>query len=312
MLTHIMRSVYCLWIVVLISGCSQTPSMKSAERIEDSREVLFYTIFKVLNIQVDPTLEAMNAYAQQHWLRKPGSERWEMQASQYQRKAVELKPIFKQLKMIDEVKPQKTEADYAVVLGATVPAMRARLQYLMRLIDEGVLSPKKIVVLTGFRQLDKEREKSSVLLDRRFACPGWKPPSQLPKNECDAAKFVWRQLPKSKKVTAIPLQFVSTKMLEKDGKSVRPATGDIVQTWLGMWPQAGCIVAVSNNPYISFQEEAMKVPLIKSGWFKNGGSLEVIGEGASFEHMSVAVQLDNIARYMYSILETQKAERVSR
>jgi hypothetical protein len=39
---------------------------------QDKRLKTLHELFTILGVKVDPTYEAMNAYAQAHWLRKPG------------------------------------------------------------------------------------------------------------------------------------------------------------------------------------------------------------------------------------------------
>ncbi len=254
-------------------------------------------------------LSAMNSFAQSHWLRKPGEERWEMLPSKYQKNAKKIVPLLKKLNMLDQVFPSQTAPDYAILLGATTSCMQTRMMYLITQIENHKFTPKKIIILTGDRPLDPQKERKSDLLDPRFICKERKSPSStLPKTESEAAKFIWNHLPKPHQINSIPVEFVPTSMIKQAGKLVRPTTIDTIETWLYTKPHIGSIVAISNNPYIPFQEETMKPPLIKSGWFKNGGTLEVIGD-ANDDKTNMAVQLDTIARYMYSLLQTQKAKK---
>ncbi|QOL19514.1 hypothetical protein [Candidatus Bodocaedibacter vickermanii] len=266
-------------------------------------------LFTTLGITVDPTYEAMNAYAQAHWLRKPGQERWHMNPSMHQAKANQIIASLKLLGMIDRIDPSIPTPDYAMILGATVYRMRTRMQHMIELIDAGTFTPRQIVVLTGDRPLDPVQEPESLLLDKAFIRSDWQCPESLPTNESEAAKFVWGQLQKSDRVNRISIVFLPTSMLEKNGKIVRPATEDSLKTWLKLLPLPGSIVAFSNQPFAPYQNETMKPTLIKAGWFKHKGTLETVGLAFTpkddDEH--VARLLDNLARYMYSILHVKKA-----
>ncbi len=96
--------------------------------------------------------------------------------------------------------------------------------------------------------------------------------------------------------------------MKQNGETfARPTTPDIIEIWMSKNPKVGHIVAVSHDPYALFQNDSMKAPLIKSGCFQRGGALESVG-AANAEKSNMSVQLDNVARYMYCILQQQEAE----
>jgi hypothetical protein len=199
-----------------------------------------------------------------------------MDTSIYQSQTNRIVASLKKLGMIDRIDPSIQTSDYAMVLGATVYRMRTRMQHMIELIDTGTFTPKQIVILTGDRSLDPTQEPESLLLDKTFIRGDWCPES-LPTNESEAAKFVWNQLQKSDRVKNIPIVFVTTPMLEKNGKIVRPTIVDTLETWLKTSPNIGSIIAFSDNPHTQYQQETMKPTLIKSGWFKHNDTLETVG-----------------------------------
>lgn len=313
-----MKTIFSIFLsVITIYACSDCTtarpssptSQMSAQSVRvDARLGLLHDLFTKLGVKVDPSYEAMNAYAQAHWLRKPGQERWQMDASTHQAKIDQIIASLKTLGMIDRIDPSIQTPDYAMVLGATVYRMRTRMQHMIELINAGTFTPEQIVVLTGDRPLDPTQEPESVLLDKKFIRTDWQCPASLPVNESEAARFVWDQLPKSDRVNTIPVVFVATPMLEKNGKLVRPTTIDTLETWLRTSPTVGSIVAFSDNPFAPYQNETMKPALIKSGWFKHNGTLETIGLAftAGDNDDKAAILLDNVARYIYSILQVEK------
>jgi hypothetical protein len=183
---------------------------------------------------------------------------------------------------------------------------------MLELIEANTFLPKEIIILTGERPLDSKQEPEHLLLDKKSIRPDWQWDHKLPKNESEAAVFIWDQLPKPASIKGIPVIFISTPMLEKNGKIVRPTTVDTLETWLSTSPNPGSIVAFSDNPYIPYQHETMKPTLIKANWFKNGGTLETVGLAYTFrDKENVATLLDNVARYIYSILQVQKVLKAS-
>ncbi len=281
-------------------------SLYGAAAVSDPRLLALHELFTTLGATVEPTYEAMNEHAQRHWLRKPGQERWQMDSSHHQDNAKTVKPILRRLGMLGRLDPTVYDPEYAIVLGATVFRMRTRMQHMLELMAGGRFAPKKIIVLVGERPLDPEQEAESVLLDTRFIRDGWTRPDSLPTNEAEAARFVWDQLPKPDCAASILVTFIAAPMLGKHGKRIRPSTIDTVNTWLQTSPKPGRIVAFSNNPYVPYQHETVRLGLLPSGWFRTGSTLETVGSAAS-EDIDMASMLDNVARYIFTIVQTQHA-----
>jgi hypothetical protein len=286
-----------------LSVASSSQSTQQDQRLQTLQE-----LFELLGAKVEPNYPAMNAYAQEHWLRKAGQERWQMEMSAHQAKMKQIIAKLTKLGMIDRIDPTVANPDYAVVLGATTYRIRTRMQNMLELISAGKFMPKQIVVLTGERPLDPKFEPTDLLASRHAVRKDWIAPKTTPTNETEAAKFIWDQLEKPDSIKNIPIVFVSTPMLEKDGKPARPTTVDTLESWLKVSPKPGSIVAFSNNPYVAYQNETMKPTLIKAGWFKQGGTLETVGYAFSEkeDNDNVANLLDNVARYIYSILQVEK------
>lgn len=282
-------------------------SVISADNIQKTSHLNhLHEIFKILGVKLDKSYTAMNNYAQTHWLRKKKQERWQMGTSKYDDKFQLVKPHLRAIGFIDDVKPKTKQPDHVLVLGATISRMRNRAQYLFHLVDTGQLTPKKITFLVSDRKLDKNIEPTSVLLDSKYIRHSWQKPLNLPKTESEAAKFIWNQLPKPACMKGIPVKFITTHTLIKKGHRSRPSTGDTINTWLKTKPKVGSIVAISNNPYVPYQYQTTKPILMRHAWFENGGTLEVVGAKAD-SHLKMGPLLDNVARYIYSIIQTKKA-----
>lgn len=294
------------------SSVEKRASVKKTDiktEVKDQRLLLLHELFTTLGVKVNRTYEAMNAYAQANWLRKPGQERWHIEKQAYHPNLNQIIPILQKLGMIDRIDPSIDKPDYAWVLGATVYRMRTRMQHVIELISAGRFKPKQIIVLVGDRPLDPVQESPTVLMDKKFIRSSWECLEALPTTEYEASKWVWDQLPKPECIKDIPITFLRTPMLEKNGKIVRPTTADTVEQWIKTSPSPGSIVAFSNNPYVVYQHETMKPSLIKAGWFKAGGTLETVGTECTLEDgdKETGPLLDNVARYIYSILQVEKA-----
>lgn len=320
-----MRNIFSILILLPFICVNPTPLAATVEKTvivkqtvtnpdeKDQRIDFFHELFTNLGIKVDRTYEAMNAYAQMNWLRKPDQERWDMKSSKYESKLITITPTLKKLGMIDRVDPSISNPDYACVLGATVPSMRYRMQHMLELMTAGSFKPKKIIILTGDRPLDPTQEPSSILMDKKFIRKNWVSKAPLPLNESEAAKFIWDQLDKPVSIKDIPVVFITTPMLNKDGKLVRPSRADTMDSFIKTSPKPGSIVAFSNEIYAPYENEVMKLSLMNARWFKKGGTLETVGKG--FTHKGrgreVANILDNVARYLYAILQVKKASERS-
>lgn len=300
-----MKKLFTVCLLMFLVN-THVPTLDAATE-EETRLHHLHALFTTLGIKVEKSYDAMNAYAQANWLRKPGQERWHMEPSQHQAKLKAITPHLTALGFIHEALPTQNKPTYALLLGATVFRMRTRLQYLFNLIEAHDFKPAKIVFLVGERPLDPAVEPEAMLLDPAYIQTSWKLSGKLPATEAEAAKFIWDQIPKPKSVAAIPVEFISTPMLTKNGKTVRPTTVDTVNTWLATHPKPGAIVAISNNPYVPYQNETINPVLINANWFNLGGSLETVGEAAS-ETLDIASLLDNVARYIYSIIQTNAAK----
>jgi hypothetical protein len=280
----------------------------SDEAQHDSRLKTLHELFIAVGAtHIKSNYNDMNAYAQEHWLRKPGQERQEIKMFERQVQMKQIEAVLKKIGMIDRVNPTITHFDYAIVFGARVYRMRSRMQNIHELISTNKFMPKQIVILTGDRPLNPEYESKALLLDTSYIRSDWKLTGALPTTETEAARFIWDQLKKPDSVKNIPIVFVSTSMFEKNGKLARPTTVDTVESWLKLSPKPGSVVAFSNNPYILYQNETIKPTLIKAGWFKQGGTLQTVGDAFSEKEDNLANVLDSVAGYIYSILQVKDA-----
>lgn len=288
---------------------------------------LIRELFEVLGIKTDGTLFQLNEIAQREFLRKPGQERWEMAPSKYEDRKKLLFPILDKIGVIKEVCPSSCSYDYILVNGAVLSRMRSRLQYLDKIwvsFSEKTKEHVKLVFLTGDRDLDSRCESPAILVKQKNSSvpfrEGWIPPRILPKNEGELAIMLWDQIIENEelrtKINKGDILFVNTPRIGEPPR--RPQTRDAIHYWINSWknlpfysyeykefwsrihkaPNKARYLAISNNPFILYQQEVVEKSLKKENLLGEGAFIETVGPAAPL-NTSIAVHLDNIARTLY-------------
>jgi len=236
------------------------------------------------------------------WLRKPGQERWEQEEKHGEKKAL-LMGLFKQLGMIDEVRPLGRVYDHVLVLGATVQRVRTRLAYLHQLTEQGVIF-HEITLLGSQRPLDPNIESEKELLNPDAPDlpirSDWCLRGALPKTESDMIRMVVDQSHFSSELQ-FRMQVIDTPMQDTaEGKKRRPNTADTIREWLATKPLPGSCLAISNQPYVGYQESVLRSFLpLRQSWAPNMKFyLEMAGPAAEPD-ITVATTLDTLARWLY-------------
>lgn len=232
------------------------------------------------------------------WIRPFSKERWEINDlnDEYiaQNKA-RIISLLSELKMYDEISAAKKEYDYAIILGATANGMRTRLAHLAKQINQGV-DIKQIVFLVSQRPRSEKVESEKVLFDENNRYlklkKGWVKPQGIPATETEIAKFIFEQSDLPEKLQKTPVIYVDT-----PGKNALPArvgrasTSDTVIAWMKMKPKEGSILAISNPPYIFYQDAVL------GKYLEPGFKYQTIGgPKADKEKVSIKVVLDSLAK----------------
>lgn len=242
-------------------------------------------------------LDQINTWAQGNLLRT--KERWDAQTKKFDHLA--LKPLFKELGLLDGVAPHFKEYDGAILHGALLPRVRLRLQYLVEQWKAGVRF-QKLFFFGGERPLDPEQESRQKLLDDPKKRVNFVAPPELPKTEREMEEWVWEQsdIPEEmrKSVTVVFIN-APMKVDPRTGeKTVRPSTADTVATWLKSNPQLGKYLAVSNAPYIFRQD--LELRLLSPNDFK----FDTVGSEAS-QNKQNAILLDELARLIFTLKQAK-------
>lgn len=262
-------------------------------------------LLSYFKIDHNGTLGDIVEKTQKTWLRPSNVERFNMQEP-YADKMNELKPVFVELGLVNEVTPQSKNYDYVVILGASLPTARIRISWLIKLWNDGIRF-KKVFVLTGQRPLDSEKE-TLAMLDKEYVNKlrvrnpfigvvrsDWKIDSSMKfETESDMMKLIYEQSDMPEVLRQVEVVFIESPMKESSaGKKIRPNTADTLKDWLKTNPEKGTILAISSQPTISYQYSVIKSVLPKQF------DLEVVGCGLPEEYESVSIILDSLARVLY-------------
>jgi len=232
------------------------------------------------------------------WLRNPGSERFNM-VDYYASRKEELRPLCVTLGLVSDVLPKKKYYDYVLMHGANMLTMRARIAFLVRIWQDGVRF-KKLVFLTGQRDLDPVIEAPALFTDRQQTVlpirADWQIDScLLPTTETAGIKVLYEQADVPVELRSVPVTIVDApKTLNNDGQWVRPNTKGTVDTWLLSNPTPGVCLAISNQPFVGYQDATARALLPASF------TLETVGVAAPAASESVSIWLDSLARWLYS------------
>ncbi|NBT84939.1 MAG: hypothetical protein EBT45_00295 [Alphaproteobacteria bacterium] len=250
------------------------------------------------------------------WKHPNNKERWQaiLPFSLSEDQIAKIKEITsKSFGLVAEIKPTVKTYQGVLFLGSTLGSVRKRLAYLNTIVDSKAYTLNQVYVLSGERKLDKtidETEKS--LLDPNNGNisfrPDWKGPAPFPDNETDMIKIVFDQ---SKHSVLKDENIIFVHTLKKQGQA-RATTETTVYKWLEQCnPKTGTYLAISNQPYVYYQELSIQKSLLKAG--RNDIHVEVVGPGKTFEaipgknqEQEISVLLDNLARIFYEMVEIKK------
>jgi hypothetical protein len=237
-------------------------------------------LLDVTGITCDRTLPAIVEATQNAWLRKAGSERWEIIEFYTQSQQKQIAELCDKMGFFGEALPQNQHYAYCCILGAALPTARARILYVKELWEQGVRFDH-VILLTGDRNLD----------DRIDLVPEL---DLLPRNESAAIELLYSRLPLPQEMRELPVTLIDTP--KKDLR--RPSTCDTITEWMNQSPRPGNCLFISNQPWVKYQKAVVGCYLSKEFPF------EVVGpKASSMFRKRAAVMLDNVARWLYAEYE---------
>lgn len=221
---------------------------------------------------------------QAKWLRKTSLERYELEDNDIlQNNRKELIAQFKQLNLLNEIKPSHKQYDYALLLGALEPRVVNRFNYLQSLWKKGIRFTQ-LILLGSERLLIESEEPIARELGARAT------EFNMINAILKTARSFW-----PKDLLSVSFTVINTP-LHKTGK--RPTTADTVKNWLLKNPKPGLILTFSNQPFVNYQN------VILTNNLPVGFELDTVGsailEGSEMESIKLSVVLDTLARLIFA------------
>lgn len=260
-------------------------------------------LFNAMHITHDNTLETILAHTKK-WLRPSGQERWENQKT-FSYTYDELSRIFTKLCLVQKINPSYQEYTYSLLFGGCLSDVRNRLYHLIQAWQMGIRFAT-IVVLTGKRLLDERIENANTMIHVPCATLSWKKNwhhvGQVPTTETEMIKLIFDQTETPKEWETMPISFVDTPTQHaEDGTVRRPNTLDTIAWWMTTdKPQPGSILAISNQPFVGYQNSVLRSVLSKNFL------IDTVGDEIDANNRTVATILDSLARWIYVEYQMRK------
>lgn len=273
-------------------GCSNSDKkrVETTSIVYENKSVnsLVLQLLDLTGIKHNDTLADIVEKTQQQWLRKPGAERWEIESVAFQNEA-KIKEIFEQLGLLKDVKPLKSNYTYLLMLGALFSTMQKRFEYAIALWKSGIRF-ESIVLLGSARPAVADQGENVAAF---LAMSGKETIDNIPSTEAEMLQFIYQQSDMPQEMRELPVYLIDVPMLPKsDGSMRRPTTADTIEWWLKTNPVAGTCLAISNQPYVWYQQSVLKTLLPQHY------PIETVGaQGQS--NISVMLMLDTVARILY-------------
>lgn len=217
---------------------------------------------------------------QRAWLRPPGKERWQVEAT---RECDEkLVRILEDSPFQAERLPRTACADHVLLMSAIESEFLVRLEYFSVLVREGFV-PNAVYLLGGQRVLDPDRECEIRGVLGQEA------------REIDMLEFHAEQA-RNRHPWLEGLEFVSCStpyQEDASGNLRRPNTHDTIVTWLQEHFDGGSVLCLSNQPFVDYQTTLFRKLLPKE--------VVIDGAGARADRCSPSIVLDAIARMLYTL-----------
>lgn len=164
-------------------------------------------------------------------------ERWEF-SSQNSPDPEKLQELFVELGCIERVAATKMHYDYVLILGALESRMRLRVEHLFWEWQRGVRFDT-IVLLSGARDLNPDLEKFPEGMQ----------------SELELLRYILDTHPLKPLIRDIPIIEIDA---PKIPPKMRPTTISTTFEWFITWPIPGSCLAISNQPYVGYQEAVLR------------------------------------------------------
>lgn len=233
----------------------------------------FAELLQLCELPTDCSLEELALILRAAWIQE-GKERWQYE-ERFNDKKIKALPLLEAIGCLDAIHAQKFHYNYVLVLGALASRVEKRLNFLWEEWKRGVRFDA-IFFLTGQRDIEKKMEILPIGIT----------------SETQMMIYLYRSHPLSEAARGVPLAIIDTsKQCDAHGLLKRPNTADTVKAWLQTRPAAGSCLAISDQPFVGYQEAVLK-KLLPADFF-----IEVIGM-ADERKFPLILYLDNLAKWL--------------
>jgi len=288
------RYIFFIAVISTFVGCiAQKEQPQERLHLVVQHGVVSQRILRLLELADvhanDSSLASVVTATQAVWLRKPGQEYWHMKTLGDDVRAEAIRKECDQLHMLHEIKPARLQYEHALLLGATFETMVERMEYLIQCWNDGVRF-NDIVLLAGARPASAEvREVEQAF--KEYAGIDHLP--HAIETETDMLLWIYQHCKMPEAMRQVPVVLVDIPMqMTKNQTLRRPNTADTIHGWLEKSPAIGPVLAISNQPFVLYQESVLKTVL------PSAFDLDVIGNKAE-ENVEAGYLLDTLARILY-------------
>ncbi len=260
--------------------------------IDDEQFQTFLNLLKItrsdsvqeINSKLQSRLDYLFQFSQQYWLRHANTERWNMKDDEILKQSrSEIIALVTKLGFIEEIKPQKKQYNYVLLLGISEPeSLISRINYVAKIWSQGVRF-EKIFLLTGEINIeelwDKWKQQPNLSFEHTI------------KTDTELTESVYEQYAKTwpedlRHISAISIATRAHK------ESNRPNTRDTLNEWKKINEQKNNLLIISNQPFVPYQK------LVVENVLSSSYQTETVGEKIN-DVTPVSVILDSVARYLY-------------
>ncbi|MFK0569667.1 hypothetical protein [Endozoicomonas sp.] len=277
---------------MFLSIFSRADTVEPTLSYQEALSTTLDSLLSELNIPHAANLDSM-INASQVWRRKPGQERWELPELDIPaEKKSRVFELLEKLGLMASVVPTGKHYDSVLFLGATVPAMKHRLDNLIHLWNEGVRF-RRLIYLVGQRPLDPTTDHLKLLAilpeDQHS-----KTLDPYPFTETEAAMMLHQLAPMPAAMKALPIEFIDTPRKWRNGYWHRPNTRDTLKHWKKNSPSPGSTLVISGQPYGNYQKEVVRQELPE-------GFLVDLAAGSAGSATRLVIYLDALALWLHNL-----------
>jgi hypothetical protein len=255
----------------------QLPDVKGVLNDKQADAILHHVSFD----NVKQAAEWLHDLTQETMLRPDGLERTQThERPEFEAHRTELIDALRDAGMLSEAGPKRQTYDHVLLLGSKEPMVETRLDTVRNLWEQGVIYGK-IHLLGSDRPLDQQQEPIANIQ----ATSG---DTLLTETQMLKARYYDTRNDWPDALKAVPTYAVNS--YDREGHHAN--TKETIETWLSAQPTPdhGSVLVISNQPYVAYQDAAVKSVL------PEGYQVDTVGAPIAEQDVNIALAMDALAR----------------